>query len=95
MSYRGFSIWGNMSKDELIEYLTSHGFTANGNKYRKDILVVRQNDDKSRFEVFYDSGERIPVYWYYDLVKDFELKVIDGFFTGLYDAISTFDENDK
>ena len=22
-----------MSKDELIEYLTSHGFTANGNEY--------------------------------------------------------------
>lgn len=84
-----------MSKDELIEYLTSNGFTANGNEYRKDILVVRQNDDESRFEVFYDSGERTPAYWYYDLVKDFEPKVIDGFFTGLYDAISTFDENDK
>lgn len=86
-----------MSKDELIEYLTSHGFTANGNEYRKDILVVRQNDDESRFEVFYDSGERIriPVYWYYDLVKDFKPKVIDGLFTGLYDAISTFDVLDK
>ena len=84
-----------MSKDELIEYLTSHGFTANGNEYSKDILVVRQNDDESRFEVFYDSDERIPVYWYYDLVKNFEPKVIDGFFTGLYDAISTFDDTVK
>lgn len=84
-----------MSKDELIEYFTSHGFTTKGNEYRKDILVVRQNDDESRFEVFYDSGERIPAYWYYDFLKDFELKVIDRFFTGLYDAISTFDENEK
>ena len=83
-----------MTKDELIECLLNQGFSCNGNEYRKDILVVSRNDTERRFEVFYDVGEKIPVYWYDDLIKDYKPGVLEHFFTGLYDAIKTFDDID-
>lgn len=81
-----------MNKDSLIDYLLSHGFERNGDRFSKDILVVERNDKERRFEIFYDVGERMPAYFYDDFLKDFTVKVFDGFFSGLYDAIKTFDE---
>ena len=81
-----------MTKDSLIEYLLSHGFEQKGDRFSKDILVVERNDKKRRFEIFYDTGERLPVYFYDDFLGGFTVKVIDGFFSGLHDAIKTFDE---
>jgi hypothetical protein len=82
-----------MTKESLIEYLLSHGFDRNGDRFSKDILVVERNDKERRFEIFYDTGERTPVYFYDDFLGGFTVKVIDGFFSGLYDAIKTFDED--
>ncbi len=84
-----------MNKDEIFQYLLSHGFTRKDNEYRKDILVARHNEEKNRLEVFYDVGEKLPVYWYYDLIKDFKPGTVENFFTNLYEAIKTFDEDEK
>lgn len=81
-----------MTKESLIEYLLSHGFERNGDRFSKENLVVERNDKERRFEIFYDTGERVPAYFYDEFLGDFNVKVIDGFFTGLYDAIKTFDE---
>ncbi len=54
---------------------------------------MERNDKERRFEIFYDTGERLPVYFYDDFLGGFTVKVIDGFFSGLYDAIKTFDED--
>lgn len=84
-----------MNKEEIFQYLLSHGFTQKDNEYRKDILVARHNEEKNRLEVFYDLGEKLPVYWYYDIIKDFNPNAIDSYFTNLHDAIKTFDEDEK
>lgn len=84
-----------MNKDEIFQYLLSHGFTQKDKEYRKDILVARHNEEKNRLEVFYDVGEKLPAYLYYDLIKDFKPNTIDSFFTNLYEAIKTFDEDEN
>lgn len=81
-----------MTKDSLIEYLLEHGFERAGDRFSKDILVVERNDNERRFEIFYDTGERTSAYFYDDFLGNFTVNVIDGFFSGLYDAIKTFDE---
>ncbi len=81
-----------MNKDEIFQYLLSHGFTRKDNEFRKDILVARHNEERNRLEVLYDIGEKLPVYWYYDILKDFNPHAIDSYFNNLYDAIKTFDE---
>lgn len=81
-----------MNKDEIFQYLLSHGFTRKDNEFRKDILVARHNEEKNRLEVLYDIGEKLPVYWYYDILKDLNPNAIDSYFNNLYDAIKTFDE---
>lgn len=80
-----------MNKDEIFQYLLSHGFTRKDNEFRKDILVARHNEEKNRLEVLYDIGEKLPVYWYYDILKDLNPLAIDSYFNNLYDAIKTFD----
>ena len=81
-----------MTKDEVVKCLLDQGFSRKGNEYRKDILVVSRNDKERRFEVFYDSGEKIPAYLYDDLIKDYKPGVLENFFSGLHDAIKTFDD---
>lgn len=83
-----------MTKDELVKCLINQGFSHTGNEYRKDILVVARNDKERRFEVFYDVGEKTPAYLYDDLIKDYKPGVLEHFFSGLYDAIKTFDNPD-
>ena len=83
-----------MTPCEVIKYLREHGFNVHGTEYRKDILVVKRNDEEKRFEVYYDTGDRTPAYLYDDFIKDLSLAAIDSFFSGLYNAISRFNMPD-
>jgi len=83
-----------MTPYEVIKYLHEHGFNVHGTEYRKDILVVKRNDEEKRFEVYYDTGDCPPTYLYDDFIKDLSPGAIDSYFSGLYNAISTFDMPD-
>lgn len=87
-----------MDTNELITYLTSHGFNLDNTEYKKEYkpysLVFRHNANENRFEVFYigpDGTEDCPVYLYEDLYKDMDIHVFANYVDGLYDAIKTFD----
>lgn len=83
-----------MTPCDVIKYLCEHGFNVQGTEYRKDILVVKRNDEEKRFEVYYNTGDLTPAYLYDDFIKDSTPAVIDSFFSGLYNAISTFNMPD-
>lgn len=83
-----------MTPCEVIKYLREHGFNVQGTEYRKDILVVKRNDAEKRFEVYYDTDDCPPAYLCDDFIKNLSPAAIDSYFSGLYNAISTFNMPD-
>ena len=80
-----------MTKEDFIKRLLELGFTHEGNEFKKDVLVCRQNDAENRFEVFYKgtdgADDTSPVYWYEDLYRGMKQNAFDYYVNGLYDAI--------
>ena len=83
-----------MTKEDFIKRLLELGFTQEGNEFKKNILVFRQNDAENRFEVFYkstDGSKDTPqVYWYEELYRDMKQNAFDSFVNNFYDAIKEF-----
>lgn len=83
-----------MTKADFIKRLIELGFTQEGNEFKKDILVFRQNDAENRFEVFYKGTDGAkdtpPVYWYEYLYRDMTQNAFDYYVNNLYEAIKEF-----